>query len=1317
MTSHNRSRLISSFAMMTSLSVILFFGNIGFDKSYMNYSFAFFGGDLVEQNFESSIGTSNDLSDLKIMEIMTSSKILHIDNKTIQQIFHSSNDDKIKRYIVFGIDPGKKITPYAKNMIYSLNINQGFFSVGMFTEGTKNKLERMGYHVIEDFKLDFHSDTTKRTYQEILGNQIINGSKIDDINDKSLKNVSSKNTTITTPLVTTGTLYSNDKSANNNEVKDASNIGEITGSTYVQERYGYNGSGVKIAIVDTGVDFSNPDIQHSLARDKQYRPIMLDTDGQGIVLTNATFIANIDKHGVIRNYTKKADMPDNITSTIYKTKDGVFLDINQKGNGIIIQIYNSLFPQGGTTPVFNATLQDDMKIGKNGHDYIVSMSGIYHLGVLYQGILQGPLTGLQVVPVLVVDSTEPGIYDTIIPDMSTSWKDYTRSNLPGGKEPVYDFDFTDEVPIKLGNGKEFLVYDHNDDNINDYSAGTVGARIVDIYNVTKKNKTTIIQDTLKPTNGTLLPALDPNGEFFGVMTDFLGHGTASAASITSRGVTEYNIYNDTKRFTITGVAPGAKIIPVKSLWFGDSLYAWLWTAGFDKPDPLGDWEYSGATRADIISNSWGVSNFPLLKRAPGLDILSLVQSVLTVPHSIDQDYPGVVMVSSAGNSGHGYGTMGTPNASPFGITVGATTNNVFVGYGQFKDQPRFGSTYEHRNDMVDFSSRGPSIIGDPKPDIVSIGAYGFVPTTITNKNSDEFKESFSLYGGTSMAAPLVSGTASLIIQALRDSQMEEDPFLVKNILMSTATDLYNDPFTQGAGIANATKAIQSIKGEENRLIIHNNASYQNIKDVLNDPIRSVNETERIGPLNLELSKKTWSMTPWFAGHLAKGQRSTTTFTVENLGNTPVNDIMIAPKTLKLIKRTEFYGTTIPQEQDPILNKSGVYKPNYVRLSDVRTYKTLADYFNYSYNIIPNDADLLILNVNFRFTDFMNDTGEKFADDLKIASLYLYDWHDKNNDTKISSDELSMVNKGGTWGTVQEMRVSQPNSRFNHEPIVGIYPVPNRYSYWLGQTPHNSTEMNYTITASYYTKDDWKIIWTSDEKISIPPKNKTSITATVFVPYDYPPGVYQGFVSFEENRDNRTVNVPVSFVVKEIVNEIDSLLYIAGNNNTSNDILYGNGYVKGAFDMVNRYMAGDWRYYHFEINDTQIDTGFIRLSWEDNDTSLSVFVVDPQGRIVKTNAPSGIFGEFMSWPTNDWLGITPFSQGGGFYHIGDRIDNSAILDAPINQTGTYSLMIHSTLFGGEKEIKEINSSNSTMSTISTTEPFSIVAKFTNLSPFK
>ena len=172
---------------------------------------------------------------------------------------------------------------------------------------------------------------------------------------------------------------------------------------------------------------------------------------------------------------------------------------------------------------------------------------------------------------MVVDSFIPGVYDTIIPDLSTSWKDYTRFDLESGQQPNYDFDFTDEKPIVLGSGKEFLVYDSDQDGKNDYSVGTFGAQVFDVYGVIRNNSTDI-DDTLKAINGTLLPSLDSDGEFFGLITDFNGHGTSSTTSITSRGQEIYDIYNNSKKYSITGVAPDAKIVPVKVLWFGDTVY-------------------------------------------------------------------------------------------------------------------------------------------------------------------------------------------------------------------------------------------------------------------------------------------------------------------------------------------------------------------------------------------------------------------------------------------------------------------------------------------------------------------------------------------------------------------------------------------------------------------------------------------------------------------------------------------------------------------------------------------------------------------------
>jgi subtilisin family serine protease len=1164
-------------------------------------------------------------TDLKNIDDIQNPLIFDSDIIEIDSDFFTENN--FKRYLIFGTNLQKN--DFIKsNSIYGIQSDTGFFHVSILSEKSASTLMSQGYHVVEDFKLDFHIQS--------------------------------------------------------NETQDASRIGDITGSNLAKKKYDASGNGTVIAIVDTGVDFSNPDIQHSLARDEINHPIMLDPDGQGIVLTNATFFAYIDKNEIIRNYSKP--IPPHMTSSAYVTKEGVFLDVSQGGNGTKIPIYNSFFPQLGNSIIFNGTLDKDMKIGDNNRDYIKSKSGVYHLGVIYQGGLQGPI---QVVPVLLIDSFISGIYDTMIPDLSTSWEDYTRFDLKSGEKPNYDFDFTDEKPIVLGSGKEFLVFDSNKDGKNDYSAGTFGAQVLDVYGAITNNSSEI-DESINAINGTLLPALDPDGEFFGLMTDFMGHGTLSAASITSRGQETYDIYNNSKKYSITGVAPNAKIIPIKALWLGDTIYGWLWSAGFE--NQIHTWKFLGKPRADIISNSWGVSNFPSFEASPGMDIMSLILSVLVTPNSMDDDYPGVTIISSAGNSGHGYGTIGLPNASPFGISVGATTNNVFVGYGPFKDQPRFGNSTIHYNHVVDFSSRGPSSIGDPKPDIMSIGAHGFVPSSVLKSQKDSKAESFSLFGGTSMAAPLVSGSAAILMEEMKKQSQNYDSFLIKNILMSTATDLNNDPLTQGSGLTNIKSALDYVHGENGVFIVHNDGSYNNIKKILEPAIEKINSTA-IAFERFQLPNRSFPMTSWFAGQLLPGDRVTTTFTIEN----PTNDtltINVKPQIMSLITKTQFNGTTILQQHDSILNKTDAFIPNYVKLSDIDNHDELVSFFDKD-NPIPDKSSLMILNANFLFDDFMNDTADVYADDMKIASLYLYDWIDNNNDTKITSNELSMVNRAGSWGTVQELRVSEPDEKFEGTPLVGIYPVPTRYSYWLGDTKQNSTSMDYTISASYYEKEKWSLLWSDSETILVPPHDLSTVDVTLVTPNDFQTGVYQGFLTFESDR--HTVNAPVSFVIKQPITENDSTVLIKGVQ--SDDILYGNGYTKGAFDMANRYMAGDWRQYYFDIQNESINSAAIELSWASDDTNLSVFVMDPSGKIVQTNVPSGVYGHFLGWASLDWLGSSIFSQGGGFFPVKNKDDTSTVLYVPINQTGTYTLLTHSTLFGGS----------------STTEPITLAAKFTHISP--
>ena len=1141
------------------------------------------------------------------------------------------SQNPVNRYIVFGSGSISDVSSVAHNLIYGLSSSQGIFSVGTFSQNDILDLKSKGYTVLQDVPLEFDS-----FYPANI-----------------------------------------DPSAN-----EGSRVAKILGADEVFQKYNYTGTGVNIGVVDTGTDFSNLDVQDSVARDKNNIPIMVDADGQGLVLTNTTFIANIND-GVISNYTKP--IPKNITSSVYVTSNGVFLGINNNGKGTLIQVFNSLYPKGGT-PVINGTVSNDYKIGKNSRNFIVSKSGIYHFGIIYETTLQGQLQRLQLVPVLVVDSKIAGLYDTIVPDMSDSWKDYQR--IYSFTLPNYDFDFTNERPITLGDGKEFLVYDSNKDGKFDYSAGTVGARVLDVYGIIGNSSK--LDSTIGAINGTLLAPIDPKGNYFGVMYDYEGHGTSTAAAISSKGIAKYDIYGNSTKYSIRGIAPGAKIVPIKALWLGDALYGWLWGAGFSQEK--NNWVFEGKPRVDILSNSWGISNFPSLQSVPGLDIQSLLLSALNVPHSLNKNYPGVLVVSSAGNTGYGYGTIGTPDAAPYGLTVGATTNNVYVGYGPFKGQPRFGNSTYFSSDVAGFSSRGPGIIGDPKPDLMAVGEYSFTPSSVTNSNKSATAP-FALFGGTSLSAPLVAGSAAILIESLKQKGEQYDPFRVKNILMSTATDLKNDAFTQGSGLVNVTTAVNFVNGKDGTFIVYNNASYTNIKKILDVPIKAMNSSS-IGIEKFRLNNYSFPETSWFGGRLYPGDRTSTTFTIENPTDKTI-DITITPKKMELIDQFQYNGTTIPYQKDSLLSKSGVFRPNYLPLEEVKNHTNLLSFFQKT-RPIPSDASLMILNLNYPFSSFMNSTEKTYADDIKISSLYLYDWNNENNNTIPTYKELSLVDRGGSWGTVQEIRVSDPNSKIQHIPLVGIYPVPTRYSYWSGDTKKNSTSMDYTLSASYYKREKWNNVWVNYDQIQVPPHNTAHVVATIVVPTDAIPGVYQGFLSFKGALHE--VNSPVSFGVLKKIQPKDLPTVILGSKN--GDVLYGNGYIGGSFDMSSRYNTGDWRQYYFDIQDKTINALLLNISWIDKDTNLSVFVVDPLGRIIQTNFPPGIL-QFQGWPTGDWLGAsTSFSEGGGFFpEKNSNNSTSTVLYAPVNQTGTYSVLIHSTLFGGQ----------------SLAEPTTITAKFSTILP--
>ncbi len=1199
-----------------------------------------------------------------------------------------------------------------------LNISNGFIAYGVADDSILPLLREKGLKVIKDFMLEFDSS----------------------INYDNLTNANANNNNAFAIVPTSS---------------DANRFDLIYGIDKVHEK-GITGKGVNIAVIDTGVDFSSKDMLHAIALDKNGMPIMLDPDGQGIVLTTTKFKAKIINNVIYEQELTEEEKKDPYTSNIYINNEGVFLNIKGK-EGLKFDVYNPIYPYLGP-PVLNARVNADWKIGKDNFNFIQSKSGVYKMGFMVQLNFQLGRAALIIVPVLVIDSKEPNVYDTIIADMSTAWADFAVFELGKKLEEVtFDLDFTDEKPITLhhhdskdGNNRVsiedlMLTYDADKDGLADISVGMLGAKVLDVWNVisnlsnnkeandgsnnsnAKENKN-YIDPNLGALSGRLVGPMDPNGNYFTVMFDFLGHGTQSAGTIVSKGSVDYEIYKDSgKTHRIVGIAPDAKIIPVKALWFGDIAYAWLWASGFDlveeKVSSSSDgisgntnsnsysidnsggsdyntssnddskketvrwrWIYTGEHRADIINNSWGIPSVPLLGYGPGYDVLSVLASVLSIPGSLHAEYPGVIIVSSNGNSGHAYGTVTSPASSPLALSIGATTNNVIYTLQDFKKQPRFGSAIDYYDDIADFSSKGPTPLGDVKPDLLATGAYGYTPLPVNVKHILNTKHAWGVFGGTSMASPLTAGMLALVIQALRDDNSISNsndnipiPLLARVILTSTAKDLKYDPFTQGSGRVDILKALDYIQGSEGLFIAYTYDTYKNYVDALKGTLEaysnmiSSDENKNYGYPSLLFADKNIPLSKWYAGAVSKGTGNDAVFTIINNSDSRL-DLTITPTTLRLIGVDEFKGKTEPRVRDEKFNTEDYgYRPKYVEVSindDKR-----------------KDADLIIAKLHYPFETFMNTSKDViYADELRIASLYAYDWVDKDGNGKVSYDELAMINRAGAWGTVQNLIISEPFKKLKGKMLIGIYQVPKVFSFWKGMSDKDSEAFDYTLTLAYYKRDRWdmlKINGADGLKLSIEPHGKATFRASLQV-RDALEGIYQGYITIASSK--HVANIPVSFLVPLEIADKDVPYVISNEKNVSNGnsndplhILYTNAMLQGSFDMLARYNAGEWKHYYLNIKDSSVNTLSVKMTWSNPFSSISVFVLDPKGEIVASNVPAGVFKEFVNWPSNDWLGRTLVSEGGGFYPAHNNGSNSTVLYVPVKAPGMYTLMIHNTLF--------------------------------------
>ncbi len=302
------------------------------------------------------------------------------------------------------------------------------------------------------------------------------------------------------------------------------------------------------------------------------------------------------------------------------------------------------------------------------------------------------------------------------------------------------------------------------------------------------------------------------------LADYFGHGTHVAGILYGNG----SASSDSLSFrTFRGLAPEAQLISIRAL----------------APDGTG---YT----SDIITGvDWVVKN----ARAYNIRVLNL-----SLGHPVFESYltdplcravavavrKGIVVVVAAGNDGAigtGFGTITSPGNSPSAITVGAlddrntvpATDDVLAGY----------------------SSKGPSLIDFVvKPDLVAPGTWIVSARAVSSWLDTEHHEltlqiadykndpahaaqdgAYYTLSGTSMATPMVTGAAALMLQ--KDPTL--NPATVKARLMKSAVKDTRLVFETGAGsldVYGAVNATGSAQTASSPLAMAGSDGYVYIQD-------------------------------------------------------------------------------------------------------------------------------------------------------------------------------------------------------------------------------------------------------------------------------------------------------------------------------------------------------------------------------------------------------------------------------------------------------------------------------------------------------